>query len=98
MHPTSLDHVALWVADRAAIARFATEHLGMHVIEETDRFTLVGSDARRGKLTLFAEEGPRAPGPLARIGLRVNDIAAAREQLPHGTPDVFDIGEGLMIT
>jgi hypothetical protein len=31
----------------------------MHVIERTDRFTLVGSDARRGKLTLFDAEGPR---------------------------------------
>ena len=33
----------------------------MHVIERTDRFTLIGSDARRGKLTLFAAEGPREP-------------------------------------
>src|SRR6478735_5668935 len=98
MHPSSLDHVAVWAADRAPIARFATEHLGMHVIEETDRFTLVGSDARRGKLTLFAEEGPRERGALARIGLRVSDLAAARAQLPDGTPDVFDIGEGLLVT
>ena len=40
MEPTTLDHVALWVADRDAIADFATAHLGMHVIERTDRFTL----------------------------------------------------------
>ena len=32
-------------------------HLGMHVIERTDDFTLVGADARRFKLTLFAAEG-----------------------------------------
>ena len=25
----------------------------MHVIEKTDKFTLVGTNARRGKLTLF---------------------------------------------
>ncbi len=31
----------------------------MHVIERTDAFTLIGADARRGKLTLFAAEGPR---------------------------------------
>ena len=43
----------------------------MHVIERTDRFTLVGSDARRGKLTLFEAEGPREPGALEHIGLRV---------------------------
>ena len=29
----------------------------MHVVDRTDAFTLVGSDARRGKLTLFARRG-----------------------------------------
>jgi catechol 2,3-dioxygenase-like lactoylglutathione lyase family enzyme len=96
--PTSLDHVALWVADRDRIAAFATAHLGMHVIERTDRFTLVGSDARRGKLTLFAAEGPRERGALAQVGLRVSDLAAARAALPTGTPEVFDVGDGLMLT
>ncbi len=98
MKPTLLDHVALWVADRDAIADFATAHLGMHVIDRTDRFTLVGSNARRGKLTLFEADGPREPGALARIGLRVTDLDAARAALPEGTPDVFDVGEGLMLT
>jgi catechol 2,3-dioxygenase-like lactoylglutathione lyase family enzyme len=96
--PTSLDHVALWVADRDPIAEFATAHLGMHVIERTDRFTLVGSDARRGKLTLFAAEGPRERGALARVGLRVSDLAAARAALPEDTPEVFEVGEGLSLT
>jgi catechol 2,3-dioxygenase-like lactoylglutathione lyase family enzyme len=98
MEPTSLDHVALWVADRDALANFATEHLGMHVIERTDRFTLVGSDARRGKLTLFAAEGPRERGALARIGLRVSDLEGARSALPDGSAEVFEIGEGLEVT
>ena len=98
MEPTSLDHVALWVADRDSIAGFATAHLGMHVIDRTDRFTLVGSDARRGKLTLFEAEGPREQGALARIGLRVSDLAAARAALPEDTPEVFDVGEDLMLT
>ena len=57
MDVKTLDHIALWVEDRDLIADFATRHLGMHVIERTERFTLIGSDARRGKLTLFAEEG-----------------------------------------
>src|SRR6185437_17108540 len=54
MNPTKLDHVAYWVAERDPIADFVTSHLGMHVIDRTDAFTLVGSDARRGKLTFFA--------------------------------------------
>jgi catechol 2,3-dioxygenase-like lactoylglutathione lyase family enzyme len=98
VEPTSLDHVALWVADRDSIAGFATAHLGMHVIDRTDRFTLVGSDARRGKLTLFEAEGPREQGALARIGLRVSDLAAARAALPEDTPEVIDVGEDLMLT
>jgi catechol 2,3-dioxygenase-like lactoylglutathione lyase family enzyme len=96
--PTSLDHVALWVADRDRIADFATRYLGMHVIERTDRFTLIGSDARRGKLTLFAAEGTREPGVLARVGLRVSDREAAQAALPDGTPEIFDVGEGLRLT
>src|SRR5918912_1270857 len=73
IHPSSLDHVALWVADRDELASFLCDHLGMHVIERTDSFTLVGVDARRGKLTLFAAEGPREPGVLERVVLRVPD-------------------------
>jgi catechol 2,3-dioxygenase-like lactoylglutathione lyase family enzyme len=82
MNVTSLDHVALWVADRDAIADLACEHLGMHVIERTDAFTLVGADARRFKLTLFAAEGPREPGALVAVILRVNDLGAALAALP----------------
>ena len=98
MEPTSLDHVALWVDDRDSIAEFAVAHLGMHVIDRTDRFTLVGSDARRGKLTLFAAEGPREQGALARIGLRVSDLEAARAALPQGLPEVFEVRDGLHVT
>ena len=85
MRAELLDHVALWVADRAALADFLVDRLGMHVIEQTDAFTLVGADARRGKLTLFAADGDREPGVLARIGLRVFDLEEALAELP---PDV----------
>ncbi len=78
----SLDHVALWVADRDAIADLACRHLGMHVIERTDAFTLVGAEARRFKLTLFTAEGPREPGALVAVILRVNDLEAALAALP----------------
>jgi catechol 2,3-dioxygenase-like lactoylglutathione lyase family enzyme len=80
--PTSLDHVALWVDDRAPLSDFVCEHLGMHVIEETDTFTLVGIDAKLGKLTLFDAEGPRRRGALERIVLRVRDLEATVGSLP----------------
>lgn len=82
MRIESLDHVALWVADRDTLAEFLTGHVGMHVIERTDNFTIVGSDARRGKLTLFAAEGPRQPGALTRIVLRVRNLEQALTDLP----------------
>jgi catechol 2,3-dioxygenase-like lactoylglutathione lyase family enzyme len=103
--PKTLDHVAFWVADRDPIADFATSHLGMHVVDRTDKFTLVGSDARRGKLTLFDAEGPREPGALKHVALRVSDLAEALRMLPEGfgleRPDgggaYFDVGEGLRL-
>ncbi len=103
MRPKTLDHVALWVADRDRIADFLTERVGMHVIERTDKFTLVGSDARRGKLTLFAEEGPRERGALKHVALRVSDLDGALRPLED--VDVvredggvyFDVGEGLRL-
>ena len=57
MKPNAFDHVALWVSQRDDIAQFTYDHLGMHEIERTDQFTLVGADARKGKLTLFSAEG-----------------------------------------
>ena len=80
--PTSLDHVALWVDEREDLANFACDHLGMHVIEETDTFTLVGIDAKLGKLTLFDAEGPRQRGALERVVLRVGDLDSVLESLP----------------
>lgn len=79
-----LDHVALWVTERERIAEVATERLGMHVIDRTDAFTLVGADARRGKLTLFEADGPRARGALAHVALRARDHAGERVELPDG--------------
>jgi catechol 2,3-dioxygenase-like lactoylglutathione lyase family enzyme len=70
----SFDHVALWVGDPDAVAGALVEQTGVHVVDRTERFTLVGGDARRGKLTLFAAEGPREAGRLARIGLRVPSL------------------------
>ena len=80
--PNSLDHVALWVDERAPLAAFLCDHLGMHVIEETDTFTLVGVDAKLGKLTLFDADGPRERGALRRVALRVSDPDAVVAALP----------------
>ncbi|MGH2972790.1 MAG: VOC family protein [Gaiellaceae bacterium] len=94
MNPTKLDHVAYWVADRDAIADVATAKLGMHVIERTDAFTLVGADARRGKLTLFAAEGPRDPGALKHVGWRVPEIRGVPElELADGVRIVLVEGD-----
>jgi catechol 2,3-dioxygenase-like lactoylglutathione lyase family enzyme len=102
MELKTLDHVALWLADRDAVADFVTRHLGMHVIDRTDRFTLVGADARRGKLTLFAAEGPRERGALERVAFRVSDVGPALARLPEGLlvddDGFFDVGsEGLRL-
>jgi catechol 2,3-dioxygenase-like lactoylglutathione lyase family enzyme len=97
VEPRTLDHVAFWVADRRPIVAFCERHLGMHVISEEANFTLVGSNARRGKLTFFDAEGPRDRGPLEHVGLRVSDLAAARSVLPEGTGEVFEIGEGIHV-
>jgi len=82
MNPTKLDHVAYWVAAGDPIADFVTAHLGMHVIDRTERFTLLGSNARRGKITLFDADGPRERGALGHVAFRVSDLAAALAQLP----------------
>ena len=98
MQPKTLDHVAFWVAEREVPVRFLERHLGMHVITSEGNFTLMGSDARRGKLTLFDAEGPREPGAFEHVALRVSNLATARAALPEGTPEIFDIGEGIRLT
>jgi catechol 2,3-dioxygenase-like lactoylglutathione lyase family enzyme len=85
--PRTIDHVALWVADRDPIADYLEANLGMHVIERTDRFTLMGADARRFKLTLFTAEGPRDRGAIKHVTLRAND----------GEEGTHEVGEGLVV-
>ena len=82
MKPTKLDHVAYWVAQRDPVADVLTAHLGMHVIDRTDAFTLLGSDARRGKLTLFSADAPRERGALRHVALRVSSLDDALRALP----------------
>jgi catechol 2,3-dioxygenase-like lactoylglutathione lyase family enzyme len=97
VQPKTLDHVAFWVADREPIAEFATRHLGMHVVDRQDTFTLVGSDARHGKLTLFDADGPRERGAIKHVALRVSDLERARAALPDGVGDELEAGEGIRV-
>jgi catechol 2,3-dioxygenase-like lactoylglutathione lyase family enzyme len=105
VRPETLDHVALWVADRDRIADFLTDRVGMHVVDRTDAFTLVGSDARRGKLTLFAAEGQREQGALKHVALRVSSLESAERALrdgfeierPRDGELYFDVSEGLRL-
>jgi catechol 2,3-dioxygenase-like lactoylglutathione lyase family enzyme len=105
MNPKTLDHIAFWLADRDAVAEFAVSHLGMHVIDRTDAFTLVGADARRGKLTLFAADGPRERGALEHVALRVSDLERGLAELPDGLEvdrrrdgeAYFELGEGIAL-
>src|SRR5205807_8285347 len=105
MNPTKLDHVAYWVADRDPVAEFLTTYLGMHVIDRTETFTLLGSNARRGKITLFDADGPRERGALQHVAFRVADLPAALEQLPEDlavdrprdSEAYFDLSEGVRV-
>ena len=79
MNPKTLDHVAYWVADRDPIVEFATEHLGMHVIDNQENFTLIGSDARRERrivnlaiaTSYYINENKMSDGWRERASLRV---------------------------
>ena len=95
MKPKILDHVAFWVADREPIVDFLTQHVGMHVIDRQDAFTLIGSDARRGKLTLFTAEGPLEQGAFKHVALRVSNLDHALEDLPEGYE--VELGEGVRV-
>jgi catechol 2,3-dioxygenase-like lactoylglutathione lyase family enzyme len=82
-----LDHIALYMRDRDVAADFLTSYLGFHVVDRTDRYTLVGAGGRLGKLTLFdAPEGfEPEPGVIQRIRIRVADPDAAAARLPEDT-------------
>jgi catechol 2,3-dioxygenase-like lactoylglutathione lyase family enzyme len=94
VRPKTLDHVAFWVEDRDPIVDYLTAHVGMHVIDKQDAFTLVGSDARHGKLTLFGAEGPRDQGAFKHVALRVSNLEEASAGLPS---DEVELGEGVRV-
>jgi catechol 2,3-dioxygenase-like lactoylglutathione lyase family enzyme len=85
MKVNMLDHIALYMNDRDAATRFLTTYLGFHVVDHTERYTLVGAGGRLGKLTLFdAPQGTSpSPGEIGRITIRVADPEAAAQELPR---------------
>jgi catechol 2,3-dioxygenase-like lactoylglutathione lyase family enzyme len=85
MRVKRLDHIALYMGDRDAATGFLTTHLGFHVVDHTERYTLVGAGGRLGKLTLFdALQGKTpSPGDIERITIRVADPEAAAARLPR---------------
>lgn len=87
MNAQKLDHIALYMGDRAAAADFLTSNLGFHVVDHTDRYTLVGAGGRIGKLTLFdaPDVSTPSPGVIERINIRVTDPESAAAKLPRET-------------
>jgi catechol 2,3-dioxygenase-like lactoylglutathione lyase family enzyme len=79
-----LDHIALYMSDRGAAADFLTSHLGFHVVDHTERYTLVGAGGRIGKLTLFDAPAGTTPSPglIERINVRVSEPETAIARLP----------------
>lgn len=80
-----LDHIALYLSDRDTAAEFLTSHLGFHVVDRTERYTLVGAGGRIGKLTLFDAPDGSKPRPrvIERINIRVEDPDSAAARLPR---------------
>ena len=85
MKVQKLDHVALYMGDRSTAAEFLTSYLGFHVVDHTDRYTLVGAGGRVGKLTLFDAPEGTTPSPevIERINIRVANPEEAAARLPQ---------------
>ena len=103
LRPLTLDHVALWVADRDASRTFASSGSG-HARRSSARTRSRSSAPTRAavKLTLFAAEGPREPGALQHVALRVSIWPPRRPRLPGDRARAlregevyFDVAEGL---
>jgi catechol 2,3-dioxygenase-like lactoylglutathione lyase family enzyme len=89
-----LDHVAIHVADREAFAQELVDRFDMHVIEQTDRFTLVGADAAHGKITLLDKVDQDGPDPASNriVSFVLAEGAGSTTQPPVTLPG------GLVVT
>ena len=99
----ALDHVALAVADPGAMGAFLRECAGMQELGRSGDALVVGPGDHGASIRLFAAEGPREPGALVRLVLRVADLKRATAALPgdvevrEEAPDLvtFEGPEGL---
>jgi catechol 2,3-dioxygenase-like lactoylglutathione lyase family enzyme len=89
-----LDHVAIHVADRDAFAQELVDRFDVHVIEQTERFTLIGADASHGKLTLLDKVDDDGPDPVPN---RIVSLVLAEGAGSSGPPPVTLPG-GLVVT
>jgi catechol 2,3-dioxygenase-like lactoylglutathione lyase family enzyme len=87
-----LDHLAIRVQDRSAMRDALLDALEWRVLEETDRFTLLGVDADHGKLTLLDAD----PGTMPRPARLLSIVLAAGEGAE--TPAPISFPEGLLVT
>jgi catechol 2,3-dioxygenase-like lactoylglutathione lyase family enzyme len=89
----ALDDVTLAVADPASMSTFLCDHVGMGRLSVDADTTVLGACAGAATITLIAAGGPREPGALARLVLRVADVARAAAMLPAGTQIEGDLLE-----
>lgn len=78
MKPMTLDHIALYVPDRDKIAIELCDLLDVHVVDRTDRYTLVGASATSGKLTLFDPPSDAHPESGVPVSVLLADEATRR--------------------
>ena len=81
----ALDHVGLSVADPDAAAAYLCDHVGMQVLARAPGRLVMGPGHGAATLTLADAGGPREPGALERLILRVADVDRAVAALPAGT-------------
>lgn len=93
MHDSMLDHVAVRVRDRTATAAAMLRLLDWRIIEEDDRFTLLGADPDHGKLTLLDPESEDDRPVAARL---LSVVLAERPG--RGTSPPVMLADGLLAT
>jgi catechol 2,3-dioxygenase-like lactoylglutathione lyase family enzyme len=93
MHANQLDHVALFVADRDALADLLLGQLEWHVIDKTERYTLLGPTATAGKLTLFDAPAGSIPQTGHLASLLLHEPTPRTRSLLHGEGGLrFELG------